>query len=64
MLTRALQYNNLTVHTQIKKKNYIVHFVTINIEEKKIETTTITVFTIFIIIKISTVLILLKLRHL
>ena len=41
MLTRALQYNNyLTVHTQIKKKNYIVHFVTINIEErKKIKTT-------------------------
>ena len=36
MLTRALQYNNyLTVHNQIKKKSYIVHFVTINIEEEK-----------------------------
>ena len=36
MLTRALQYNNyLTVHTQIRKKNYIVHFITINIEEEK-----------------------------
>ena len=36
MLTRALQYNNyLTVHTQIRKKNYIVHFVTINNEEEK-----------------------------
>ena len=35
MLTRALQYNNyLTVHTQIRKKNYIVHFVTINNEEE------------------------------
>ena len=42
MLTRALQYNNyLTVHTQIRKKNYIVHFVTINNEEKKIKTTAI-----------------------
>ena len=36
MLTRALQYNNyLTVHTQIRKKNYIVHFITINNEEEK-----------------------------
>ena len=42
MLTRALQYNNyLTVLTQIRKKNYIVHFVTINNEEKKIKTTAI-----------------------
>ena len=43
MLTRALQYNNyLTVNTQIRKKNYIVHFVTINNEgEKKIKTTAI-----------------------
>ena len=36
MLTRALQYNNyLTIHTQIRKTNYIVHFVTINNEEEK-----------------------------
>ena len=43
MLTRALQYNNyLTVHTQIRKKNYTVHFVTINNdEEKKVKTTAI-----------------------
>ena len=43
MLNRALQYNNyLTVNTQIRKKNYIVHFVTINNEgEKKIKTTAI-----------------------
>ena len=38
-----IKYNNyLTVHTQIRKKNYIVHFVTINIEEeKKLKTTAI-----------------------
>ena len=66
MLTRALQYNNyLTVHTQIRKKNYIVHFVTINNEEeKKLKLQQLTVFTIFVIVKITTVLILLKLRYL
>ena len=65
MLTRALQYNNLTVHTQIKKKNYIVHFVTMNIEEEKnLKLQQFTVFTVFILIKITTVLILLKLRYL
>ena len=64
MLTRALQYN-LTVHTQIKKKNYIVHFFTMNIEEEKnLKLQQFTVFTVFIIIKITTVLILLKLRYL
>ena len=66
MLTRALQYNNyLTVHTQIRKKNYIVHLVTINNEEeKKLKLQQFTVFTIFVIVKITTVLILLKLRYL
>ena len=66
MLTRALQYNNyLTVHTQIRKKNYIVHFVTINNEEgKKIKLQQFTVVTIFVIVKITTILILLKLRYL
>ena len=58
MLTRALKYNYLTVHTQIRKKNYIVHFVTINNEEEKIlKLQQLTGFTIFVIVKITTVLI-------
>ena len=60
-----LQNNNyLTVQTQIRKKTYIVHFVTINNEEeKKSKLQQFTVFTIFVIVKITTVLILLKLRY-
>ena len=63
MLTRALQYNNLTVHTQIKKKNYIVHFATINIEEKNETTAIYTPYNLYNYLN-TTVLILLKLKYL
>ena len=58
-------YSIIILQYTLKLGRKIVHFVTINNEEeKKLKLQQLTVFTIFVIVKITTVLILLKLRYL